>query len=97
MRLLYSTAMTYEITTSLAGPEVFARAVTFFAERVPLTAAFPERRSDSFLVLRGQGGEELTIALLPSTQGTRLRGSTLFYDQALERFFSTLPPVDIAV
>jgi hypothetical protein len=43
-------------------------------------------------VLRGQGGEELAIAVMPTDTGTRVRGSTLTFDQGIGRFFSTLPP-----
>ena len=44
-------------------------------------------------MLRGQGGEEVAIAVAPADGGVRVRGSTLFFDQALDRFLSTLPPV----
>ena len=37
-------AMTFEALTTLDGPTVLARAKEFFAERVPLNAAFPETR-----------------------------------------------------
>jgi hypothetical protein len=86
--------MTYEYLTTLDGPSVLARAKAFFAQRVPLNAAFPEREGDGWLVLRGQGGEEVAIAVVPSGDAVRVRGSTLFFDQALDRFLSTLPPVD---
>ncbi|HSE27618.1 MAG TPA: hypothetical protein VLA95_05270 [Gemmatimonadales bacterium] len=85
--------MVHETTTSLPGAEVLARAKRFFAERVPHTAAFPETEGPTHLVLRGQGGEELAIAVVGSDGGTRVRGSTLMFDQAIGRFFSTLPPV----
>ncbi len=85
--------MTFEALTALDGPTVLARAKEFFAQRVPLTAAFPEREGSGWLVLRGQGGEEVAIAVAPVDGGVRVRGSTLFYDQALDRFLSTLPPV----
>ena len=84
--------MTHETTTSLPGTQVLARAKRFFGERVPHTAAFPEKEGPAFLVLRGQGGEELTVAVTQQGQATRVRASTLFFDQALGRFFSTLPP-----
>ena len=88
--------MTYETITSLDGPEVLARAKRFFAERVPLTAAYPEKEGPAFLVLRGQGGEEIALAVMPGPGGTKVRGSTLLFDQAVDRFLSTLPaPVDL--
>ena len=89
----------------MAPAEVLERAKLFFADRVPHMAAFVEKEGPAFLVLRGQGGEELVInvtALEPGTGGgggTRVRASTLFFDQVLDRFLSTLPldaPVETA-
>ena len=34
----------------------------------------------------------LTVAVAEQGQATRVRASTLFFDQAIGRFFSTLPP-----
>jgi hypothetical protein len=85
--------MTFEALTMLDGPAVLSRAKEFFAERVPLNAAFPEREGAGWLVLRGQGGEEVAIAVAPADGGVRVRASTLFFDQALDRFLSTLPPL----
>ena len=85
--------MTHEIATSLDPSAVIARAKTFFAERVPNQAAFPEEEGATFLVLRGQGGEEITLAVIPQEDGRmRVRASTLFFDQSVARFLSTLPP-----
>ncbi len=83
--------MVFETVTTLDGPEVLRRAKRFFAERVPLSAAFPEREGPTWLTLRGQGGEEIALALLPAPEGVRVRASTLLFDQAVERFLSTLP------
>lgn len=85
--------MTFEVLTTLDGPAVLARAKEFFAQRVPLNAAFPEKEGAGYLVLRGQGGEEIAIAVAPDGAAVRVRGSTLFFDQQLDRFLSTLPPV----
>ena len=88
--------MTYETLTSLEGPEVLSRAKRFFAERVPLSAAYPEKEGPAFLVLRGQGGEEIALAVMAAPGGTKVRGSTLLFDQALDRFLSPLPiPADL--
>lgn len=88
--------MTYETITTLDGPEVLARAKRFFAERVPLAAAYPEKEGPGYLVLRGQGGEEIALAVAAAPGGTRVRGSTLFFDQGVDRFLSTLPaPADL--
>ncbi|HEU5171052.1 MAG TPA: hypothetical protein VFU46_10970 [Gemmatimonadales bacterium] len=83
--------MTYEVVTTLDGPEVLRRATQFFAERVPHTAAYPEKQGPTWLVLRGQGGEEIAFAVVPMNGVTRVRGSTLLFDQAVDRFLSTLP------
>ena len=83
--------MVYEVVTTLDGAEVLRRAKRFFAERVPMQAAFPEKEGPTFLTLRGQGGEEIAIAVMPAAAGTRVRASTLLFDQQVDRFLSTLP------
>jgi hypothetical protein len=83
--------MTHEYTTTMPAPEVIARAKAFFAERVPLSAAYPEKEGANYLVLRGQGGEEVVFSVASSNGGTRIRASTLLFDQAVSRFLSTLP------
>jgi hypothetical protein len=83
--------MVYEAITTLDGPEVLQRAKRFFAERVPLNAAYPEKEGPSFVTLRGQGGEEIALAVWPDVRGTRVRVSTLLFDQVVDRFLSTLP------
>ena len=85
--------MTHTTTVSLLPAEVLARAQEFFAERVPANAAFVEKQGPNFINLRGQGGEDLVISAWEDMEKgvTRIRASTLFFDQALDRFFSTLP------
>jgi len=83
--------MTYDYLTSLSGAEVIARAKKFFQERVPNNAAFPEKEGPTWLALRGQGGEEIALSAAAATGGTRVRVSTLFFDQAVGRFLSSLP------
>ena len=83
--------MIYNTVTSLDAAEVLARAKEFFSERVTHQAAFPEVEGPSHIVLRGQGGEEVVVATFPAYGDTRVRGSTLLFDQALDRFLSTLP------
>lgn len=83
--------MVHEQVTTLGSDEVFARAKQFFSQRVPHNAAFPEQQGPGFLVLRGQGGEEIAIAAVAEEGHTRVRASTLFFDQAVERFLHTLP------
>ncbi|MDQ3136862.1 MAG: hypothetical protein M3Q93_04675 [Gemmatimonadota bacterium] len=84
--------MMHEVLTALDGAEVLRRAKLFFGERVPMQAAFPEREGPAFLTLRGQGGEEIAIAVAKDPGGTRVRASTLLFDQVVDRFFTTLPP-----
>lgn len=91
--------MIHTTTVSLPPADVLTRAQRFFAERVPNSAAFLEKSGPSFVTLRGQGGEEVVIRAWEDQGVTRVRGSTLFFDQALDRFFSTLPlasPVEVA-
>lgn len=84
--------MTHTTTVSLPPAEVIARAKAFFAERVPHASAFVEKEGATFVVLRGQGGEEVVIHASPADgEGTRVRASTLFFDQSVGRFLSTLP------
>jgi hypothetical protein len=86
--------MVHEILTTLEPDLVLARAKSFFAERVPNQAAYPEKQGASWMTLRGQGGEEIALSARREGQVTRVRGSTLLFDQALGRFLSTLPPAE---
>jgi hypothetical protein len=86
--------MVYEVVTALDGGEVLRRAKRFFAERVPMQAAFPEKEGATYLTLRGQGGEEIAMAVTAGAGGTRVRASTLLFDQAVDRFLSTLPAAE---
>jgi hypothetical protein len=83
--------MVYDVVTALEGAEVLSRAKRFFAERVPMQAAFPEKEGPTWLTLRGQGGEEIALAVAAAPGGTRVRASTLLFDQPVDRFLSTLP------
>ncbi len=83
--------MIQHAVTTLPGSEVLARAKQFFAERVPHSAAYPEKEGPTWLVLRGQGGEEIALAVFPEEGITRVRASALLFDQAVSRFLSTLP------
>jgi hypothetical protein len=83
--------MTHTTTVSLSPADVLARAQAFFAERVPNSAAYVEKSGPRFVVLRGQGGEEVVFSAWDDSGLTRVRASTLFFDQAVDRFFSTLP------
>ena len=83
--------MIHTTVVALPPAEVIARGKAFFAERVPHMAAFVEKEGPGFVVLRGQGGEEVTFNVTGDGAGTRVRASTLFFDQAVGRFLSTLP------
>lgn len=84
--------MTHTTVVSLPPAEILARLKAFFAERVPHASAFVEKEGPAFVVLRGQGGEEIAFSATAGENGTtRVRASTLFFDQALDRFFATLP------
>lgn len=86
--------MMQEKLTSLAGDAVLQRAKRFFAERVPHFGAFLEKEGPTWAAFRGQGGEEIAIAVFPAEQGTRVRASSLLFTQTVARFLSTLPAAD---
>jgi hypothetical protein len=83
--------MVFQVATTLDGAEVLRRAKRFFAERVPNQAAFPEKEGPAWLTLRGQGGEEIAFAVRYEGGRTLVRAGTLLFDQAVDRFLSTLP------
>ncbi len=85
--------MVFETTTSLDGTAVLAAATRFFAHRNPATAAFPEHGGPGWQQFRGQGGEEIALAVTPIEGGTQVRGSSLLFDQLVDRFLTTLPPL----
>ena len=82
-----------EYLTSLSPSDVLARAKAFFAQRSSLYATFLDMEGPTFSSFRGQGGEELVIAVSPEGGGTRVTGSTYLFDMQVARFFTTLPPV----
>jgi hypothetical protein len=87
--------MIHTTTVSLPPAEVLARAKAYFAERLPSMGAFPEKEGPTYVVLRGQGGEEVVFGVTPAEGGTtRVRASTLLFDQSVDRFLSTLPLTD---
>ena len=86
--------MVHETLTTLDPPTVLARARAFFAERVPHQAAYPEKQGATWMTLRGQGGEEIALSTMAEGNFTRVRASTLLFDQPLARFLSTLPSAE---
>ncbi|HEX4560532.1 MAG TPA: hypothetical protein VH113_01760 [Gemmatimonadales bacterium] len=83
--------MTHSTTVALQPQDILTRAKDFFADRVPASSAFLEKEGPGFVILRGQGGEEIVIRASQADGGSAVRASTLFFDQALDRFLSTLP------
>jgi len=86
--------MMHECVTSLSGDAVLQRAKQFFSERVPHFGAFLEKEGPTWASFRGQGGEEIAIAVFPVDRGTRVRASSLLFTQTVQRFLSTLPISD---
>lgn len=80
-----------ETVTTLAPAEALAAAKRFFVRQNASYAAFPEQESASHVTLRGQGGEEIVVAVASTAGGTRVTGSTYLFDQQLARFFASLP------
>ncbi|MEP6495703.1 MAG: hypothetical protein ABJF01_23670 [bacterium] len=80
-----------EITTQLGADEVMSRAKAFFPSRPSLYAAFLDKEGPGFCTFRGQGGEEIIIAVSAAEgAGTRVTGSTYLFDMQISRFFATL-------
>ena len=76
--------MVYEVLTSLDGAEVLRRAKEFFAERVPMNAAFPEKEvPPSHAAGAGRRGNRDRRVAAPTGPGY---GSTLLFDQPVDRF-----------
>ncbi|HEY6090265.1 MAG TPA: hypothetical protein VD771_10815 [Gemmatimonadaceae bacterium] len=86
-----------ETTTRQTPAEVLQAAKNFFARQTGVYAAFPEQESKTHVTLRGQGGEEVVIAVLPGTGQTTVTGSSYLFDQQIARFFASLAPVPLDV
>jgi hypothetical protein len=85
-----------EYHTTLPASEVLALAKKWFTTRNGIYAAFLEKEGPTFITLRGQGGEEIAIGTAPKGDGTLVTGSTYLFDMQIARFFSTLPPFELA-
>lgn len=83
--------MVHETTTTLSAADVLERAKVFFADRVPHMGAFLEKEGPTWATFRGQGGEEIALAAVAADGRTRVRASTLLFDQPVARFLATLP------
>ena len=83
-----------EFRTTLAASDVLARAKSFFSRRNSLYAAFLEREDASHVTFRGQGGEEIALAVIERDGATLVTGSSYIFDMQIARFFTTLPEVE---
>lgn len=86
-----STRQLQDRVTSLAPAAVLDQAVQFFSRQSGVYAAFPEKRSPTHVMMRGQGGEEIAIAAWAIDGGTMVSGSTYLFDQQVARFLDSLP------
>jgi hypothetical protein len=86
-----------EYHTALAPADVLAAARRFFTRRNSLYAAFIDQLSPTHVTFRGQGGEEIVIAVAPANGGTHVTGSSYLFDMQVARFLSTLPRAGEAV
>lgn len=85
-----------ETTTAMAPADVLAAARSFFSRRHSIYAAYTEQESAHHVSLRGQGGEEIVIAVAPHANGTRVTGGSYMFDGPVGRFFASLPPAEAA-
>jgi hypothetical protein len=79
-----------EITTTLSGDEVLARAKSFFSTRPSLYSTFLDKEGPGFASFRGQGTEEIVIAVAGGEGVTRVTGSSYLFDMQVSRFFTTI-------
>ena len=80
--------------TTLSGPQVLASAKEFFARRSGIYAAFLEKEGPTFITLRGQGGEEIALAVVSAAGGTDVTATSYLFDQQVARFLASLPRVE---
>ena len=87
-----------ETTTDLSASDVLSRAKTFFTTRPSLYSTFLDIEGPSHVTFRGQGGEEIVIAVspIPDGNGTRVTGSSYLFDMQVSRFFTTLTPAVVS-
>ncbi len=81
-----------EASTSLSPADVLSEAKSFFARQNGVYSAFTEQESPTHVTLRGQGGEEVVVAAIPSGRGANVTASSYLFDQQIARFLSMLPP-----
>ncbi|MEO7520238.1 MAG: hypothetical protein ABIW79_00340 [Gemmatimonas sp.] len=86
-----------ERITSLPVPEVLEAAIRFFVRRSGVYSAFVEKQGPTYVVLRGQGGEEIAIGARVTEAGTSVSGSTYLFDAQVAQFLGSLPPASASV
>lgn len=82
-----------ERLTSLSVPDVLVSAEMFFSRLNGIYTAFVEKRGSTYIVMRGQGNEEVVVAAAVANTGTLVSASTYFFDQQVTRFLDSLPVV----
>jgi hypothetical protein len=85
-----------EYHSTLPPAAVLAAAKKFFTRRNSLYAVFLEKEGPAHVTFRGQGGEEVIVAVHQRDGFTLVSGSTYLFDMQVARFFSTLPPFELA-
>jgi hypothetical protein len=55
-----------------------------------------EQEGPAYLTLRGQGGEEVVVAVSGSAPATLVTGSSYMFDQQVALFLASLPPAPAA-
>ena len=78
--------------TSLGGAEVLAAAREFFSRRSGIYSAFVEKEGPTYMTLRGLGGEEIAVGVVPASGATAVTASSYMFDQQVARFLASLPP-----
>lgn len=86
-----------EYRTTLPAADVLARAKEFFARRQGIYSAFVEQEGPTHATFRGQGGEEIVLAVASVDGATRVTGSSYLFDMQVSRFFATLPAAETTV
>jgi hypothetical protein len=94
----YQTTRTLQdVRTTMAPEAVLSAATEFFARRNAIYTAFPEQSGPGWATYRGQGGEEIALAVQLAADGTTcVTGSSYLFDAQVARFLSTLPPAPAA-
>jgi hypothetical protein len=77
--------------TTLTAPAVLAAAKVFFARHSGIYSAFLETEGPTHITLRGQGGEEIAIAVSDTAGVTAVTATSYMFDQQVARFLASLP------